>query len=332
MRKAAHQLPWVTGFACLLLAGTSLAGAPQQHTQAPGFYRAMLGDFELTVLSDGTLPFDVSKLLTNITPAQLDADLSRAFLHEPVEFSVNAFLINTGARLVLIDTGTGTSFGPGVGRLLQNLKAAGYAPEQIDEIYITHMHGDHIGGLTQAGKAVFANALVRASQNEADYWLSEKTMSSLPEGNRGGLRAAQAALKPYVDSGRFRPFSGDAELAPGIRGLAAFGHTPGHAVYLVSSRNEHLLVWGDLMHVAAVQFPDPQTTITFDSDSPAAARTRLKFLAEAAREGWLVGGAHLPFPGLGHVRSADAAHCGCGSAMAAHESYVYLPLAYQVPH
>ena len=209
--------------ACALafLCGTSaFAGAPQLKTQAPGWYRMMLGDFEVTSLSDGTFPMDVAKLLTNITPKQLDEDLSRSFLTNPVEASVNGFLINTGTKLVLIDTGAGTYFGPTVGKLVANLKASGYRPEQVDEIYITHMHSDHIGGLVAGGKMAFPNAVVRASQQEADYWLSKAKMAAVPAEARDSFVNAQKALQPYVAAGRFKPFNGDAQLVPGVRSVA----------------------------------------------------------------------------------------------------------------
>jgi glyoxylase-like metal-dependent hydrolase (beta-lactamase superfamily II) len=326
---------WLALPGLMLFAGAALAAAPMQKTQAPGYYRLMLGDFEVTVLSDGTLPFDVQQLLTNITPQQLDAALARAFLKEPIDISVNAFLINTGTQLALIDTGTGGSFGPTVGRLLGNLEAAGYKPEQVDEIYITHMHGDHIGGLSQNGKAVFPNATVRASQAEADYWLSEAKMNAAPAQAQGGFKGAMAALQPYIAAKRFQPIQGDAQLIPGIRALAAPGHTPGHTLYLVTSKNENLLLWGDLMHVAAAQFPNPAVTIRFDSDSASAARERMKFFAEAAAKGYLVGGAHLSFPGLGHLRASGPVKAAAGGASgdgSAVTSYLYVPVAYALPH
>jgi glyoxylase-like metal-dependent hydrolase (beta-lactamase superfamily II) len=323
------------------------ASAPMQKFQAPGFYRIMVGDFEVTVLSDGILPFNVHELLTNITPAQLDADLARAFLTEPVDFSVNAFLVNTGSRLALIDTGTGDAAGPAVGKLIASLEAAGYTAAQVDEIYITHMHGDHIGGLTRKGSAVFPNAVVRVAQAEADHWLSAEKMNAMPANQRDGFKAAQAIFAPYVRAQRFRPFSGDVELTPGIRALAAPGHTPGHTVYVVESRGQRLLLWGDLMHVAAAQFPDPAVTIRFDTDAAAAARQRMRLFAEAAARGDLVGGAHLPFPGLGHLRvggPVEAAASGKAGAAAAsgkgaaedvgstnRVSYVYVPITYSVP-
>jgi glyoxylase-like metal-dependent hydrolase (beta-lactamase superfamily II) len=317
-----------------LLTNLAWAGAPLQKTPAPGFYRLTLGDFEITALSDGILSLNGHELLTNTTPARLDAALERAFLSEPLDFSVNAFLVNTGTKLVLIDTGAGPEMAT-TGKLLSNLQAAGYKPEQVDEICITHMHGDHIGGLTQNGKAVFPNAIVRTAQAEADYWLSEAKMNAAPESARDYFKSAIAALHPYVAAKHLRPFSGNTEIVPGIHAVPAPGHTPGHTVYLVSSKNENLLLWGDLMHVAAVQFPDPSVTIKFDSDSPVAARQRAQIFAEAAAKKWLVGGAHLSFPGLGHLAVNGPSSDGTGGTTkdgSANVSYRYVPIAYSLPH
>src|SRR5580658_273021 len=313
------QATLMATLALAALTGVAVAGAPMQKAQAPGYYRMMLGDFEVTVLSDGRLSFNVQELLTNITPAELDGDLARAFLKEPIDFSVNAFLINTGSKLVLIDTGCGGFYGPTVGKLVSNLQAAGYKPEQIDEIYITHMHGDHIGGLSSKdGQAVFSNAIVRAAKAEGDYWLSEAKMNAASADDKGGFQAAMAALKPYVAAKHYQPINGDVELVPGIRAIAAFGHTPGHTTYLVSSKDQNLLLWGDLMHVAAAQFPNPTVTIKFDSNSAAAAASRQRLFAEAAAKGYLVGGAHLSFPGLGHLHADES-----------NKSYTYVPSAYR---
>jgi glyoxylase-like metal-dependent hydrolase (beta-lactamase superfamily II) len=292
--------------ACALafLCGTSArAGAPQLKTQAPGWYRMMLGEFEVTSLNDGTFPLDVGKVLSNVTPKQLDDDLSRSFLTNPVEESVNGFLINTGSKLVLIDTGAGTFFGPTLGKLVANLQASGYRPEQVDEIYITHMHSDHIGGLLKDGKMAFPNAIVRASQQEADYWLSKAKMAAAPAEAKDGFVNAQKALAPYVATGRFKPFNGDIELVPGIRSVANPGHTPGHTLYMVESGGEKLLLWGDLMHVAAAQFPDPSVSLQYDQDVPGAREQRKKVFADAAEHRYWVGAAHLPFPGIGHLRT-----------------------------
>lgn len=299
----------VRALACALILSSggmvapALGAAPVQRTQVPGWFRMMLGDFEVTALWDGSLPFNVHDLLTNISPAQIDVDLARAYLEEPVEFSVNAFLINTGPKLVLIDTGVGALMGPHTGKLVANLRAAGYQPEQVDEIYITHMHGDHIGGLTAGGKAIFPNANVHCAQTEADYWLSEAKMKAAPKDQQEGFRTAVAMFKPYIASKHYQPFRGNVQLLPGIEAVAAAGHTPGHAIYKVTSRGETMIVCGDLMHVAAVQFPDPGVAIKFDTDAAAATAERKQVFAEVAASRSWVAGAHIPFPGLGHLRA-----------------------------
>ena len=286
-----------------LMFNAAHAAAPQVKTQAPGYYRVMLGEFEVTALSDGTVALPVDKLLTNTTPGQIDKALKRSFLKPPVETSVNGYLVNTGSKLVLIDTGAAGLFGPTLGNLLANLKAAGYQPEQVDEIYITHMHADHVGGLINDGKLAFPNAVVRADQHDADFWLSAANLEKAPAEMKGFFQGAQASLNPYVAAGKFKPFNGDTELVPGIKAVAAAGHTPGHSTYLVESQGQTLALWGDLMHVAAVQFGNPSVTIQFDTDSKAAAVQRKKAYAEAAKRGYLVGSAHLSFPGLGHLRA-----------------------------
>jgi glyoxylase-like metal-dependent hydrolase (beta-lactamase superfamily II) len=292
----------------LLFGAAAEAGAPQQKTQAPGYYRLMLGEIEVTALSDGTFSMDTGKMLTGITPPQLDAALARSFLKDPVETSVNAFLINTGSKLVLIDTGSGVLFGPTVGKLLASLKASGYQPEQVDEIYITHMHGDHVGGLIKDGKLAFPNAVVRAAQQEADFWLSKAHMDAAPADQKDGYQSAMSMLNPYVSAGKFKPFKGDTELVPGIRAVASPGHTAGHTVYVVESKGQRLVLWGDLMHVAAAQFPNPAVTIRFDTDSAMAAARRKKVFADAAEHGDWVAGAHLSFPGIGHLRAAGSGY------------------------
>jgi glyoxylase-like metal-dependent hydrolase (beta-lactamase superfamily II) len=286
---------------CLVL-GAAHAAAPQVKTQAPGFYRVMLGEFEVTALSDGTVALPVDKLLTGTTAAKTQKTLARSFLKAPLETSVNAYLVNTGAKLVLIDTGAAGLFGPTLGNLLTNLKAAGYQPEQVDEIYITHMHADHVGGLMAADKLAFPNAIVRADKHDADFWLSQANLDKAPADAKGFFQGAMASLNPYVAAGKFKAFDGDTELVPGIKALATRGHTPGHSIYKVESKGQTLVLWGDLMHVAAVQFPEPGVTIQFDTDSKNAALQRKRAYAEAAKQGYMVGSAHISFPGLGHLR------------------------------
>jgi len=310
MRMAEH---WVRRIAALALLcaggiGISAASAPQQKTQAPGYHRLMVGDFEITALSDGTFPMEAAKVLANISPEDLNAALARHFLKDPVTASVNGFLVNTGNKLVLIDTGAGVLFGPTVGKLLGNLRAAGYQPEQVDEIYITHMHGDHIGGLVLDGKAAFPRAIVRASADEAGYWLSKEKMAAAPAEARQSFAQVAAVLEPYISSGRFKTFSGELELVPGIRAVPNEGHTAGHTIYFAESEGAKMVFWGDTMHVAAVQFANPAVTSHYDTDSPAAAARRVALFKDAAAHAYWVAGAHLSFPGIGHLRAAGGGY------------------------
>lgn len=292
----------------LALSDNALANAPLAKGQAPGWFRMMLGDFEVTALSDGTADLPMDKLLTNSTPAKVNAALSKAYLKVPFETSVNCFLINTGSKLVLIDAGAGALFGATLGKAIDNLKASGYKPEQVDEIYITHMHADHVGALSAAGKIAFPNAVVRAHKAEGEFWLSQANMDKAPDAMKDFFKGAQASVGPYAAVGKYKPFDGETELVPGIRAVPAIGHTPGHTTYVIESKGEKLVVWGDVMHVAAVQFLDPSVTIQFDSDSPKAMAARKKAFADAAKGGYFVAVAHISFPGIGQIRSDGAGY------------------------
>ncbi|HJW11319.1 MAG TPA: MBL fold metallo-hydrolase [Albitalea sp.] len=305
--------------ASLFLLASAHAEAPPSKAAPCGFYRMMLGDFEVTVLSDGTLALPAGKILSHTTPAKVAKALARDFLADPVETSVNAFLINTGTKLVLVDTGAGTLFGATLGKLAESLKAAGYQPEQVDDILITHMHGDHIGGLMAGDKLAFPNATVHADQHDVDFWLSQAKMDAAPEQMKDFFRGAMAMINPYMAAGKLKPFDGDVTLLPGVSAKAARGHTPGHSVYVIESKGQKLVLWGDLMHVASVQFPDPSVTIQFDTDTKAAAAQRKLAFADAARKGYWVGAAHLAFPGIGHLRSEA-------------KGYAWVPANYAPPH
>ena len=303
----------VLAFVCAPFAAS--AAAPQLKTSPPGVYRMMLGDFEVTALSDGTVELPFLQILQKIAKARAESMLARQFLKDPVQTSVNAFLVNTGDKLVLIDTGAGTFFGPTLGRMLTALKASGYQPEQVDEIYISHMHGDHIGGLLADGKPAFPNAVVRAEKADGDFWLSQAKMNAAPKDDQDSFKGAMAAINPYAATNRFKPYEGDSTLVPGIRAVVTRGHTPGHAMYVVESKGEKLVLWGDLMHQAAVQFLDPSVTVAFDSDQGKAAQQRRQAYQAAAKEGHWVGASHLPFPGIGHLRAEG-------------KGYAYVPVNY----
>ncbi|RCS22586.1 MBL fold metallo-hydrolase [Phyllobacterium salinisoli] len=286
-----------------LTARAGYAAAPFAKTQAPAFYRMALGDIEVTALSDGTLPVPLEKFFNNTTPDHVDAVLRSVFLESPVDLSVNAYLFNTGSRLILIDAGTGGLLGPRLGHLVANLRAAGYEPEQIDDVVLTHIHADHSGGLTHAGKPVFPNALVHVNKRDAEYWLDPANLASAPEAKKTSFHEATTSLKPYVDAGRFRIFADNASPIPGFGSILRPGHTPGHSSIVIESKGERFVVWGDISHGDAVQFDEPDIAIDFDVDSQIAANTRRHAFVHAADHGYWVAGAHLPFPGIGHVRA-----------------------------
>ena len=288
---------------CILVAGFASAAAPQQQTQVPGYYRLQVGAFEVTALYDGAIDLD-EKLLKNVQKRDVQRLLARQFLQGPkVQTAVNAYLVNTGSKLVLVDAGAAKLFGPGLGNIVANLKAAGYTPEQVDTVLVTHLHGDHVNGLvTPEGKAVFANAEVWSAQADNDFWLSESIAAQAPAEMQGFFKMARDAAAPYRAAGKWKTFDSDRELLAGIRSVDTHGHTPGHASYQFESGNDKLLVLGDLVHNHAVQFARPDVAIEFDSDPKQAVLARKRIFAQAAKERLLVAGMHLPFPGIGHVR------------------------------
>lgn len=299
----------------LLLAVASQAAAPLVKTQAPGYYRTMLGDFEVTALSDGSHPFPIDTVMTHIEAGLIKQDLDHAELAAPVQGSINAFLINTGSKLILVDSGAGVLYGDCCNKLVTNLRAAGYQPEQVDEVLLTHLHKDHAGGIMAQGKAVFPNAVLRLSQTESDYWLSSVNQAKAPDFLSTFFDAARAAVAPYQAAQRYQPYQQFGQLEAGIEALPAPGHTPGHAMYRVQSRGQTLLIWGDIVHVSAIQLPHPQATVKYDSSEADAHATRARLLQQAANAHTLVGAAHIAFPGLGHIRKAG-------------QGYDWLPLNY----
>lgn len=246
------------------------AAGPQIKTSAPGYYRLMRGDFEITALNDGSVDLHSAQLLIDAVASRVRRLLARAYLKDPVETSLNAFPINTGAQLVLIDADAASLFGPTLGKPIANLKASGCQPEQVDGVYLTHMHPDPVGGLMKGEKLAFPRAIVRADQREPGLWLNASAMEFAPEDARGFFRGAMASMNPYVAAGRCKPFDRDTEPVPGIKAVAARGHTPGDSIDIVESQRQRLVIWGDQIHVTAVPVPDPGVAINFAADSKAA--------------------------------------------------------------
>ena len=288
----------------ILLSGVS--GVQAATKVQAGCQWLQIGDVAVAALSDGTIPMD-SKLL-HAAPERVGALLAASRAVSPVDASVNAFLVVAGDRLVLVDTGAGKDMGPGLGKLVASLAGAGYAPGQITDVLLTHIHGDHSAGLTIDGKAVFPRAVVHVNRQEAEYWLNPANKAKAPSQHQMMFDRAQAALAPYVDSGRVQPFDGRTEIVPGITTQPSPGHTPGHSFYLLESNGKKLLFWGDIIHMAEVQFPEPDVTIDYDTDPKAAAAQRKQAMAQAADADIVVAAAHIAFPGVGRVARDGAGY------------------------
>jgi glyoxylase-like metal-dependent hydrolase (beta-lactamase superfamily II) len=296
----------------VVLAGTrvpaAFAKAPLAGEASPAVHRFKVGAFEVTGISDGTIPLG----LELFPAAQKEPDTTARLLSQsalspgPVRSFVNTFLVNTGDRLILVDTGTGPdkSFGPDLGKLPRHLEAAGVAPAAIDTVVITHLHPDHTGGLAPAGQVAFPNAELVVAEAEYAFWNDAGIAARAPADAKVFFKIAQDATKPYAS--RLRRV-GQGDIVAGLTAVPAPGHTPGHLALRVSSGTEQLLIWGDVVHVAALQFDRPDWSIAFDTDQAVAAQTRRRLLDMVSADRIAVAGMHLPFPGVGHVvRRGDA--------------------------
>jgi glyoxylase-like metal-dependent hydrolase (beta-lactamase superfamily II) len=295
-------------------ASAQSAAAPDVAVvQVPGYYHQDVGALRVTALFDGvvTLP---RQQLQGIAPARIDALLQGRHVPETpkgLQTAVNAYLVQLGARRVLIDAGTADCFGPGLGQVVANLQAAGVTPAQVDDVLLTHAHPDHLCGvLDAAGGRAFPHATLWIDAGELAYWRSPESVARTPGALRFVVDQTRRALAPYEDAGRLRSFRPGDALPGGIRALASHGHTPGHASFLVDggSPTHQLLVWGDVVHYHAVQFARPEASFEADVDRRQAIASRRDLLERATRQGWWVAGAHLPFPGLGHVRRDGATY------------------------
>jgi glyoxylase-like metal-dependent hydrolase (beta-lactamase superfamily II) len=292
------------GAAASLHVGPVLARAPLAAQQVPGLYRLRIGTIEVTALLDGHTSFP-DQALPGLFPAYdaATADRLRQQAFVPaggVPLAVNAYLINTGSQLILVDAGAAGALGPTLGQIPGNLAAAGLEPSQIDTIIVTHFHRDHAAGLlTGSGQALFPNAELVVAEAEIDYWDDDAAMAAARPAVRNFFEPARRSLAPY--RARLRRIVPGQDVAPGVATLPLPGHTPGHMGVRVHSGTDQLVVWGDVVHTQALQMPRPDWSIAFDSDLAMAAETRRRMFDVAATDRVLVAGMHLDFPGIGHV-------------------------------
>ena len=269
--------------------------------QVPSFYRRSLGQTVVTALSDGYLD-GTTDIVQGITEAR-KAEIMRATFRQgtPLPISLNGFAIERNGRLGLVDSG-GAGMNPGTGRLIGRLRAAGYAPEDVDTVMITHLHPDHILGLLDAeGNKAFPNARLVVHAAEQRYWHDDGAVEACPEPFRVFFGMARNVCAAYA--GKVETHNGD-EVFPGVTGVHLPGHTPGHSGYQVTD-TETLLIWGDIFHIPELQVRHPECTIVFDVDGQLAVQTRKATLARVAAERLLVAGMHVGFPGFAHVHQDE---------------------------
>lgn len=285
------------------------AAAPFAKAQGPGVYRYKLGQMQLTALYDGTwfVPID-DKFLRNASSTDVNRELSAAFLPPsilPVTFT--ALLVNTGAKLVLIDTGTAGQIADTAGSLIANLAVAGVTPAQIDIILISHFHPDHINGIkTKDGAKVFANAEIWVPEPEWDYWMNDGNLATAPKSiERYFLNARRIFSNIAKDLRRFKP---GAEVALGIVSMPAFGHTPGHTAFSLHSGGQSMLAMGDTVRDPYLFARHPDWQPFFDMDGAQAVAARRAMLERAAADRMLVEAYHFPFPAAGHIVKSGSSY------------------------
>lgn len=294
-----HGLFRLCLLACCLLAFlfqpgiTSTARAAESDPAAPK--SVPVGAITVTVLQDRANEMDVSLFSGPATPEERQKYMPGG----KAPASVNAFLIQSGGKNILVDAGFGTII-PGAPQLEKHLSAVGLSPADIDIVLLTHLHTDHVGGLLKHKKRAFPKAKVMVSKPELEYWtdLAEKDPANA---NAALVKTVVAEYGPDV----LPPFALGAAVLPGVVSVDASGHTPGHSAFLVESDGKSLLIVGDLVHAAALQFPLPDECASYDMDAPAAVKARKAVLAMAAEKNIPVAGMHIPYPGMGRVEAED---------------------------
>lgn len=242
----------------------------EQQNQVAGFYQHQVGDVQITALLDGT-NFMSPSLFKDIPQQQVHEILKKYYADQDkgVQTSINAFLVNTGKSLVLVDSGAASCFGTHLGSVLTNLKVSGYQPEQVDTILLTHLHPDHVCGISKDGKANFPNATVYVSSDEANYWLDPKQAAKLPKEKQanylGTVEKIKQAIAPYQAKQRFKTYKLGDDIQ-GFKVINTAGHTPGHFSYELKTKGESIVFIGDIVHSHTVQFDRPETAIEYDID------------------------------------------------------------------
>jgi glyoxylase-like metal-dependent hydrolase (beta-lactamase superfamily II) len=291
------------------------AAAPLADKQAAGFYRYKVGSFEITVITDGAnrmpLPAD---LVTNATKDQVNAQLAAVYMDKDVFVGpYNPIVVNTGQKLVLIDTGTGeaalTQTKGATGQLLPNMAAAGIDPKAIDTVIISHYHGDHVNGLLRADNSLaFPNAEILVPAQEHKFWMDDGERSRAPKGRMEGLFTNNRRVFSGEVMKHLRTYESDKEVVPGITAVATPGHSWAHTSHVVASGAAKVFVQADVTHVPFLFARNPGWHAFYDQDGAQAETTRRRIYDMLSAERMLVQGFHYPFPSLAHVEKSGSGY------------------------
>src|SRR6266545_494369 len=294
----------------ILTGAVAATAAPPAGKQAPSFYRSKLGDFEITVVNAGARAIPLPPtFVRNVAIDQVLAVAEAAYMPKgSIVAPFNPIVVNTGAKLVLIDTGYGPGIAPTVGLLPSTLAAAGIDPKSIDIVLISHMHGDHILGLkTPDGALAFPNAEIKVPAVDWAFWMSDDNMSKAPEGfQKASFGFNRKIFSNLVD--KVTRYDWGKEVAPGITAVDSRGHTPGHSSFVIASEAGRLFFQGDVSIVPDLFLRNPEWQVMFDSEPDKAVQTRRRIYDMASAEKILVAGYHFPFPGLGYIEKAGSGY------------------------
>ncbi|MFY8038078.1 MAG: MBL fold metallo-hydrolase [Bosea sp. (in: a-proteobacteria)] len=272
--------------------------------QAPGFYRYKAGDMTVTAINDGFAQRPLEGFIRNAELSAVQAAMGAAFLStNALSISFTTLVVQDGAQVTLLDTGNGDSGAPTSGVWMRNFRAAGFTPEQVTRVVFSHFHGDHINGLRlKDGTLTFPNAELIVPAPEWAFWMDDARMGAAPEAMRGAFANVRRVFAPVAAN--VKQYQPGAEVAPGITSVAAFGHTPGHCVFMISSGTGKLMFMADTTNHPALFVKNPDWSAIFDMDADVARATRRRLLDMAAAEKTQVHFYHAPFPATGFIAKA----------------------------
>jgi glyoxylase-like metal-dependent hydrolase (beta-lactamase superfamily II) len=293
-----------------LMSGNALAQEKKlaiDRVTPPDIHKFKVGSFDVLVVKDGSRPSGVPNETfgTNQSAETVGALLADNFL--PTDQFVNGFsptLIDTGSDVILFDTGFGKSgHAMGAGRLVEGMASAGYMPGDVTKVVLTHLHGDHIGGLMEDGKPAFPNATYITGQSEYDFWVDGARAGTPAEGNQ---KSVLANVKPLADKMTLIGEGGD--VASGITGMLAAGHTPGMMIFNVESQGKRLILTADTANHFVLSLQRPEWEVRFDMDKAKAAATRKRVFDMIATDKVAFLGYHMPFPAVGYAEKQETGY------------------------